>query len=293
MPDRKEIQRAAMVAAWFMLLTFPLLVIKADPINKVIIWRFQNLVLVGAGSFLASLLASVFTGKERGRNSLQRAGIAASGTDSAASRQLRWPALTGTGLFFLFFPFVFSAYQTSIMTTALIYVVLGLGLNIVVGFAGLLDLGYVAFFAVGAYSYALLHLHFGVGFWLALPIGASLGALFGILLGFPVLRLRGDYLAIVTLGFGEIIRLILENWNDFSSRPERHRQYPPATAVRRCIWILLRSRPISIFCFCCWSFLPSSWSPGCAIPGSAGPGSPCGRTRSPVRPWASTRPEPN
>jgi branched-chain amino acid transport system permease protein len=101
----------------------------------------------------------------------------------------------------------------------LIYVMLGLGLNIVVGLAGLLDLGYVAFYAVGAYSYALLNYHFGLGFWVILPVGALLGAIFGILLGFPVLRLQGDYLAIVTLGFGEIIRLILENWNTFSFGP--------------------------------------------------------------------------
>jgi len=105
------------------------------------------------------------------------------------------------------------------MTTALIYVMLGLGLNIVVGLAGLLDLGYVAFYAVGAYAYALLNYHFGLGFWIALPIGGALGAIFGIVLGFPVLRLRGDYLAIVTLGFGEIIRIILENWNEFSFGP--------------------------------------------------------------------------
>jgi branched-chain amino acid transport system permease protein len=117
------------------------------------------------------------------------------------------------------FPFFFSTYQVTIMSTALIYVMLGLGLNIVIGLAGLLDLGYVAFYAVGAYSYALLNYHFGLSFWLALPIGGILGALFGILLGFPVLRLRGDYLAIVTLGFGEIIRLILENWNEFSFGP--------------------------------------------------------------------------
>jgi branched-chain amino acid transport system permease protein len=105
------------------------------------------------------------------------------------------------------------------MTNALMYVMLGLGLNIVVGVAGLLDLGYVAFYAVGAYSYALLNYHYGLGFWIALPIGGGLAAMFGILLGFPVLRLRGDYLAIVTLGFGEIIRLILENWNEFSFGP--------------------------------------------------------------------------
>jgi branched-chain amino acid transport system permease protein len=94
----------------------------------------------------------------------------------------------------------------------LIYVMLGWGLNIVVGLAGLLDLGYVAFYAVGAYSYALLAKEFGFSFWLLLPLAGCLSAFWGILLGFPVLRLRGDYLAIVTLAFGEIIRLVLINW---------------------------------------------------------------------------------
>jgi branched-chain amino acid transport system permease protein len=96
---------------------------------------------------------------------------------------------------------------------------LGWGLNVVVGLAGLLDLGYVAFFAVGSYSYALLAQNFGISFWLGLPIAGILAAFAGILLGFPVLRLRGDYLAIVTLGFGEIIRLILLNWRDFTGGP--------------------------------------------------------------------------
>jgi branched-chain amino acid transport system permease protein len=94
----------------------------------------------------------------------------------------------------------------------LIYVMLGWGLNIVVGLAGLLDLGYVAFYAVGAYSYALLASHFGFSFWILLPLAGCLAAFWGIMLGFPVLRLRGDYLAIVTLAFGEIIRLVLINW---------------------------------------------------------------------------------
>lgn len=98
----------------------------------------------------------------------------------------------------------------------LIYVMLGWGLNIVVGLAGLLDLGYVAFYAVGAYSYALLAKNFGLSFWVLLPMAGILAAFWGILLGFPVLRLRGDYLAIVTLAFGEIIRLVLVNWVDFS-----------------------------------------------------------------------------
>jgi branched-chain amino acid transport system permease protein len=97
---------------------------------------------------------------------------------------------------------------------------LGWGLNIVVGLAGLLDLGYVAFYAVGAYSYALFALNFDLGFWTCLPIAGALAACFGILLGFPVLRLRGDYLAIVTLGFGEMIRIILNNWQSLTNGPQ-------------------------------------------------------------------------
>lgn len=99
----------------------------------------------------------------------------------------------------------------------LIYVMLGWGLNIVVGLAGLLDLGYVAFYAVGAYSYALLSSHFGLSFWILLPMAGIFAALWGIMLGFPVLRLRGDYLAIVTLAFGEIIRLVLINFRELTN----------------------------------------------------------------------------
>ncbi|MBC8716608.1 MULTISPECIES: high-affinity branched-chain amino acid ABC transporter permease LivM [Brucella/Ochrobactrum group] len=98
----------------------------------------------------------------------------------------------------------------------LIYVMLAWGLNIVVGLAGLLDLGYVAFYAVGAYSYAILSAYFGWSFWVLLPIAGLLAATWGIILGFPVLRLRGDYLAIVTLAFGEIIRLVLINWTELT-----------------------------------------------------------------------------
>ena len=97
---------------------------------------------------------------------------------------------------------------------------LGWGLNIVVGLAGLLDLGYVAFYAVGAYSYALLATYFGWSFWICLPLAGILAAFWGILLGFPVLRLRGDYLAIVTLAFGEIIRVVLLNWYQFTGGPD-------------------------------------------------------------------------
>ena len=101
----------------------------------------------------------------------------------------------------------------------LTYVMLGWGLNVVVGLAGLLDLGYVAFYAVGAYSYALLATNFGLSFWVCLPLAGILAAFWGVLLGFPVLRLRGDYLAIVTLAFGEIIRLVIINWQSLTGGP--------------------------------------------------------------------------
>ncbi len=116
------------------------------------------------------------------------------------------------------FPFA-DRYVVDVATLVLIYVMLGWGLNIVVGLAGLLDLGYVAFYAVGAYSFALLGTTYDWSFWTCLPLAGACAAMFGILLGYPVLRLRGDYLAIVTLGFGEIVRLILTNWVEFSGGP--------------------------------------------------------------------------
>ena len=128
------------------------------------------------------------------------------------------PALLG---FALMVPALFydNRYLLDLSILVLTYVMLGWGLNIVVGLAGLLDLGYVAFYAVGAYSYALLATHFGLSFWICLPMAGILAAFWGILLGFPVLRLRGDYLAIVTMAFGEIIRLVLLNWQNFTGGP--------------------------------------------------------------------------
>jgi branched-chain amino acid transport system permease protein len=118
-----------------------------------------------------------------------------------------------------FLPFA-DRYVLDVSILVLTYVMLGWGLNIVVGLAGLLDLGYVAFYAIGAYSYALIAQYFGWSFWVCLPLAGLFAAFFGVLLGFPVLRLRGDYLAIVTLGFGEIIRIILLNWYDFTNGPD-------------------------------------------------------------------------
>lgn len=127
-----------------------------------------------------------------------------------------------TILFFillLFLPPFLNRYHMDVITTAGIYVLLALGLNIVVGFTGLLVLGYIAFYAIGAYTYALLNTHFSIPFFLSLPIGGLVAYLFGFLLGSPVLRLRGDYLAIVTLGFGEITRLVLNNWDEVTEGP--------------------------------------------------------------------------
>ena len=116
-------------------------------------------------------------------------------------------------------PTIAGRYYLDLGVVVLTYVMLGWGLNIVVGLAGLLDLGYVAFYAVGAYSYALLSTQYGLGFWTCLPLAGMFAAMFGILLGFPVLRLRGDYLAIVTLAFGEIIRIIINNWSGLTNGP--------------------------------------------------------------------------
>lgn len=118
-----------------------------------------------------------------------------------------------------FMPFA-NRYVVDISTLVLTYVMLGWGLNIIVGLAGLLDLGYVAFYAVGAYSYALLATYFDWSFWVCLPLAGVFAAAAGLILGFPVLRLRGDYFAIVTLGFGEIIRVILLNWYSFTGGPD-------------------------------------------------------------------------
>ncbi|MDI6003696.1 high-affinity branched-chain amino acid ABC transporter permease LivM [Cobetia marina] len=145
---------------------------------------------------------------------------------SGQKRQL-WIMLAIGAL--LIFPFLSNRSAVDLATLTLIYIMLGLGLNVVVGLAGLLDLGYVGFYAVGAYTYALLNSYLDFSFWEALPIAGLMTALFGYLLGFPVLRLRGDYLAIVTLGFGEIIRILLNNWTELTGGPNGIARIPKPT----------------------------------------------------------------
>ncbi len=126
-------------------------------------------------------------------------------------------------------PFVVSRGTVDIATLTMIYVILGLGLNVVVGLSGLLVLGYGGFYAIGAYTFALLNHYYGLGFWECLPLAGLVAALFGLLLGFPVLRLRGDYLAIVTLGFGEIVRILLLNNTEITGGPNGISQIPKPT----------------------------------------------------------------
>lgn len=221
----EQLKRSFLISLWFVFLTFPIMVIRVDSIEKTVQWRWMNMVYVAIGSFVLSIVFRYMMQRKEMKSDDNGDGEKKDSTGQTFIH--RWLAdpkyrniILGSLLAAaLVFPHIFSTYQTSIMTTALMYVVLGLGLNIVVGLAGLLDLGYVAFYAVGAYTYALLYHFYGVGFWVALPIGGLMAALFGILLGIPVLRLRGDYLAIVTLGFGEIIRLVMENWGAFSQGP--------------------------------------------------------------------------
>jgi branched-chain amino acid transport system permease protein len=177
-------------------------------------------------NWLALLVPAVLVGRAL---MIARAALRgpAAGTAPGATRRGRLLALAGKALgatllaLALSFPFLPIADRqlVDILTVILIYVMLGWGLNIVVGLAGLLDLGYVAFYAVGAYSYALLATAAGLGFWACLPVAGLLAAFAGFVLGFPVLRLRGDYLAIVTLGFGEIVRIVLVNWWQFTGGP--------------------------------------------------------------------------
>lgn len=218
----EALKKSVIVSLWFMFLTFPIMGVYVNNLEKTVTWHFDRIAYVGIAVFVLSFLwRFLMKRRDLGKQEEEESGEIKQNliTRLASKSSVSIPFVIAVAVFALLFPHIFSMYQTNIMISALVYVVLGLGLNIVVGLAGLLDLGYVAFYAVGAYAYALMNLHWGLSFWVALPVGALLGALFGILLGFPVLRLRGDYLAIVTLGFGEIIRLVLENWGEFTHGP--------------------------------------------------------------------------
>lgn len=287
----RGVLRSLAVSLWFMFLTFPLMGITISPINGEVIWRFQNVLMLGLGIFVLSFVwrallvwKGIATARESdmeglfrfladernkdaciglaaiiagclplavvawdmlapggkgehglpplliagaialaavsfglscllGRRKTVTARVGASAARLGEAGTPRFLALLALLALLLPLPFAMDMYQVNVMASAFIWIMLGLGLNIVVGQAGLLVLGYVAFYAVGAYAYAVVNMHFGndfIGFWIMLPVGGLLAAVAGILLSLPVLRLRGDYLAIVTLGFGEIVRVFLE-----------------------------------------------------------------------------------
>jgi branched-chain amino acid transport system permease protein len=215
-PALKQALLAALVA--FVLLA-PLLGMRtaSGPTGMTLDFHFEYVLLAVAAVFVGRLLLSL----RQGASGLLAGPATALGRVGATiAARSRWLAAAGLAFAIVlpFLPFA-NRYVVDVATTVLIYVMLGWGLNIVVGLAGLLDLGYVAFYAVGAYSYALFANYLDLGFWACLPMAGVLAASFGVLLGFPVLRLRGDYLAIVTLGFGEIIRIVLLNWYEVTGGP--------------------------------------------------------------------------
>ena len=232
----KSVRESALTALWFMFLTFPIMVIKINPVDETVGWRWMNLLYTGLGSFIFSWLWRFFLERraEAGSRAARaedegprrRFGMLFLTREALKQRKLALRVLSGMGIAVIAFPFLVNSYQVTIITSALIFVILGLGLNIVIGYGGLLHLGYAAFYAAGAYNYGLLYLYTGMGFWAALPLGALSGMVFGLLIGFPVLRLRGDYLAIVTLALGQIVRLLLENLSGFTKGPEGIAQIP-------------------------------------------------------------------
>src|ERR1700749_2101385 len=184
---------------------------EAGPTGQLIWWtRFGDLAWMVGTVFIGSIVVELLRQWWGPVGTVRTVSPPVQSALSAAGRLVA-PALL---IFTLLVPVIFynQRYILDLGILVLTYVMLGWGLNVVVGLAGLLDLGYVAFYAVGAYSYALLSTTFGLSFWVCLPLAGILAAFWGVLLGFPVLRLRGDYLAIVTLAFGEIIRLVKINW---------------------------------------------------------------------------------
>lgn len=251
----QEIKRSLGIAVWMVFLTFPIMVIKVNTITNTIQWRWENMALVGIATFVIAIVwrfalqrrqlpgkrKEVITAAETpelaeaGESGVSGEGSGGStrefkkkrrGIDFSRlalkmrSRRILLPTVVSLIILAALFPILASLYQTNIMITALLYVMLALGLNIVIGLGGMLHLGYVAFYAVGAYTYGLLNQYLGVGFWLALPIGAATATIAGVLLAIPVLRLRGDYLAIVTLGFAEIVRIVINNTTEFTGGPQ-------------------------------------------------------------------------
>ncbi len=222
------------VTLWFAFLLFPLTVMKVSVTGGAATVKFRWLALpiVAVVSFVLSFVwkrALEWNDSRSSRDASETVvgKLKARLAPVFGQSRVKYASLLVAIAAVVVYPWAFGMYHTNIMITALIYVILALGLNIVVGLGGLLNLGYAAFFAVGAYTYGLLwkyagpafaaaNIHTGWLFWIALPLAGILATLFGILLSLPVLRLRGDYLAIITLAFGEILRMFLQNSGDLT-----------------------------------------------------------------------------
>lgn len=202
---RSGIRNILLIALWFGLLIFPFAGVEAS---------ITLFIVLSSALFLARWIAPQM------RRLIEKAG----GFHGKAKEKITVFRSSRATAFLLaasvlFLPFLISSYHLDVMILAGIYTILALGLNIIVGFTGLLNLGFVAFYAIGAYIYGLLVVKFGFSFWQALPVSLVCTTASGFLLAMPALRLRGDYLAIVTLGFGEIVRLVLNNWDSFTGGP--------------------------------------------------------------------------
>jgi branched-chain amino acid transport system permease protein len=235
----KDSLKAALIALG---LSIPILALRTDQSGAELFLtpRLGLVAVICAGIFALRLMLHAFTasrGYRKATPSSHQATEAVHAEPNAFQKASKFgvPFFLGVALAFPILIYLIqgglneSRYWVDLGILILTYVMLGWGLNIVVGLAGLLDLGYVAFYAVGAYSYALLSTTFGWSFWVCLPLAGILAAFWGIILGFPVLRLRGDYLAIVTLAFGEIIRLVLINWVDLTNGAAGISSIPRAT----------------------------------------------------------------
>jgi len=202
---------------WLLGLLWPLLGIHADGTltfqKTITVWSY-----ILAGSFVC-LLIYVMNASGSLKFIANPVSKVTDRIKSAGTALPTWVWLVVLFVFALLYPQFAGRYGTDVAISVLLYICLGLGLNVVVGLAGMLDLGYIAFYGVGAYTYAILNTTYGMGFWICLPLSAFFACIAGCIVGYPTLRMRGDYLAIVTLGFGEIIRIILNNWMELTNGP--------------------------------------------------------------------------
>ncbi len=202
---------------WLLGLLWPLLGVHSDGTltfqKTVTVWSY-----ILAGSFVC-LVIYVMKSSDALNFISDPLSQAAGKVKSTATALPAWVWMSVFLVAALIYPQFAGRYGTDVAVTVLLYVCLGLGLNVVVGLAGMLDLGYIAFYGVGAYTYAVFNVTYGLGFWVCLPLAALFACVAGCIVGYPTLRMRGDYLAIVTLGFGEIIRIILNNWMSVTNGP--------------------------------------------------------------------------